>query len=112
MKRRSVVLAALIMMVATICSSAVWAESKKTLTVLWFNDANESNVFMNTMADYQKNNPNIVIDMQVIPFNDYENKLKMMIAGGNAPDVARLASAHVPLFATTLEPLSGKKEFD
>ena len=88
------------------------AQQKTTLSVLWFNDANESDVFMATMNDYQKAHPNIVLDMQVIPFNDYENKLRMMIAGGNPPDVARLASAHVPLFATSLEPLSGKPEFD
>ena len=88
------------------------AQQKTTLSVLWFNDANESDVFLETMKDYQKAHPNIVLDMQVIPFNDYENKLRMMIAGGNPPDVARLASAHVPLFATSLEPLSGKPEFD
>jgi alpha-1,4-digalacturonate transport system substrate-binding protein len=90
----------------------LWAQPKTTLTVLWFNDANESDVFMATMADYQKSHPNIAIDMQVIPFKDYENKLRMMIAGGNPPDVARLASAHVPLFVNSLEPLSGKPVFD
>ncbi len=90
----------------------LWAQPKKTLTVLWFNDSNESDVFMATMADYLKSHPNISIDMQVVPFNDYENKLRMMIAGGNPPDVARIASAHVPLFANSLEPLSGKPVFD
>jgi len=90
----------------------LWAQPKTTLTVLWFNDANESDVFMATMADYQKSHPNIAIDMQVIPFKDYENKLRMMIAGGNPPDVVRLASAHVPLFVNSLEPLSGKPVFD
>jgi alpha-1,4-digalacturonate transport system substrate-binding protein len=90
----------------------LWAQPKTTLTVLWFNDSNESDVFMATMADYLKSHPNISIDMQVVPFNDYENKLRMMIAGGNPPDVARIASAHVPLFANSLEPLSGKPVFD
>ncbi|AEJ18774.1 ABC transporter substrate-binding protein [Gracilinema caldarium] len=90
----------------------LWAQPKTTLTVLWFNDSNESDVFMATITDYLKSHPNISIDMQVIPFNDYENKLRMMIAGGNPPDVARIASAHVPLFANSLEPLSGKPVFD
>ena len=92
--------------------TALWSQAKTTLNVLWFNDSNESDVFLATMADYQKSHPNVAIDMQVIPFNDYENKLRLMIAGGNPPDVARLASAHVPLFANSLEPLSGKPVFD
>ncbi len=112
MKKKSIVLLSLVLVGLTFFAGAVGAQAKKTLTVLWFNDANESDVFVKTMADYQKSNPNIAIDMQVIPFNDYQNKLKMMISAGNPPDVARLASAHVPLFVSSLEPLSGKKEFD
>lgn len=109
MKQRKAVLAFLFLMAML---GGLWAQPKTTLTVLWFNDANESDIFMATMADYQKSHPNVTIDMQVIPFNDYENKLRMMIAGGNPPDVVRLASAHVPLFANSLEPLSGKPVFD
>ena len=110
MKLRKAALFLVLLM--AVAQGALWAQAKTTLTVLWFNDANESDVFMATMADYQKSHPNITIDMQVIPFKDYENKLKLMIAGGNPPDVARLASAHVPLFANSLEPLSGKPVFD
>jgi alpha-1,4-digalacturonate transport system substrate-binding protein len=112
MMRKTLVPLVSIVMCAALFSGSLWADSKKNLTVLWFNDANESDVFMKTMEDFQKGNPGIAIDMQVLPFKDYETKLKLMIAGGNPPDVARLASAHVPLFATSLEPLSGKNAFD
>lgn len=111
MKQRTKALAFLLLLLVAALGS-LWAQPKTTLTVLWFNDANESDVFMATMADYLKSHPAITIDMQVIPFKDYENKLRMMIAGGNPPDVARIASAHVPLFANSLEPLSGKPVFD
>jgi alpha-1,4-digalacturonate transport system substrate-binding protein len=113
MKRRNLLLLAALALTSLV-SGGLFAQSgqKQTLTVLWFNDANESDVFQTTMADYVASHPNITLDMQVIPFKDYENKLKLMIAGGNPPDVARLASAHVPLFATSLEPLSGKPVFD
>lgn len=64
-----------------------------TLTVLWFNDGNESEVFMDTMKDYLEAHPNIKIDLQIVAFADYQQKLKMLISGGTPPDVARMATA-------------------
>jgi alpha-1,4-digalacturonate transport system substrate-binding protein len=110
--RKKKIASMMVLLLLVVALGSLWAQPKTTLTVLWFNDANESDVFMATMADYQQDHPNVTIDMQVIPFKDYENKLRLMIAGGNPPDVARLASAHVPLFANSLEPLSGKPVFD
>jgi len=76
-----------------------------TLTVLWFNDANESDVFKSTIQDYLTANPNVKLDLQVVAFNDYEQKLKLMISGGNPPDLARLTTAQIVTFMDTLEPL-------
>lgn len=76
-----------------------------TLTVLWFNDANESDVFRETMQDYLKANPHIKMDLQVIAFGDYEQKLKMMISGGTPPDVARVTNNHVSALIDSFLPL-------
>lgn len=76
------------------------------LTVLWFNDANESEVFMDTVADYLVSHPNVKIDLQVVAFDAYEKQLKLMLAGGNAPDVARMTTALMPVFSDSLEPLN------
>ena len=102
-------LAALLMVLFAL-PSALWGAGakKQTITVLWFNDANESQVFQDTMSDYVKSHPNITLDLQVVPFSDYESKLKLMIAAGSAPDVARLSSNQVALFVDQLEPLTGK----
>ncbi len=81
------------------------ALAQTDLTVLWFNDANESEVFLETIADFKEAHPDVSIDMQVIAFDGYENHLKLMIAGGNAPDLARMTTALMPTFADTLEPL-------
>lgn len=106
---RLVFLAALLMALFAL-PSALWGAGakKQTITVLWFNDANESQVFQNTMSDYVKSHPGITLDLQVVPFSDYESKLKLMIAAGSAPDVARLSSNQVALFVDQLEPLTGK----
>ncbi len=98
----------------------MWAAGQKesgtedvTLTVLWFNDANESEVFMNTIQDYLDAHPNISIDLQLVPFGDYEKRLKLMIAGGTPPDLARVTNNHVAMFADELLPLdSNVKNFD
>ena len=42
------------------CCSWAWcpqAQQEVTLSVLWFNDANESDVFLETVADYLAANP-------------------------------------------------------
>ena len=77
------------------------------LTALWFDDANESAVFADTMSDYTKAGK-AQFDLQVIPFKDYEQKLKMMIAGGTPPDVARVTNNHVASLLDSLLVLDGK----
>lgn len=97
-------------------ASLIWAAGSQeaqgaedvTLSVLWFNDGNESEVFMNTIADYLEANPNVSIDMQLVPFGDYEKRLKLMIAGGNPPDLARVTNNHVSMFADNLVPLNDR----
>lgn len=79
-----------------------------TLTVLWFNDANESDVFMETIEGYLEANPNVTVDLQLVPFQDYEQRLKLMIAGGNPPDLARVTNNHIAMFVDQLLPLDGR----
>ncbi len=79
-----------------------------SLSVLWFNDANESEVFKNTVQDYLDAHPNVSIDLQLIPFEEYEKRLKLMIAGGEPPDLARVTNNHIAMFVDQLQPLNGK----
>ncbi len=86
------------------------AQEEVTLKVLWFNDANESEVFEQTVQDYLEANPHVKLDMQVIAFSEFEQTLKRMISGDSAPDLARLPTALLPVFLTTLEPVDGYVE--
>jgi alpha-1,4-digalacturonate transport system substrate-binding protein len=109
--RRIIVCALIVMSVLspTFAAGAKEEAAKETtLTVLWFNDANESEVFKATMADYLAQNPNIKIDVQVVAFSEYEQKLKLMIAGGNPPDVARVTNNQISALIDSLLPLDGK----
>ncbi len=85
-------------------------DEEVTLTVLWFNDADESDVFMETIQGYLEANPNVTVDLQLVPFQDYEQRLKLMIAGGTPPDLARVTNNHIAMFVDQLLPLDGRVE--
>jgi alpha-1,4-digalacturonate transport system substrate-binding protein len=104
-----------ILAIALLAAGSLWAggQTEKeaeevALSVLWFNDANESDVFMNTISDYLEANPNVKIDLQLVPFQEYEKRLKLMIAGGTPPDLARITNNHVAMFVNELLPLDGR----
>ncbi len=104
MKKRILSLMVALMLVLPLGLSLA-QDAQVTLTVLWFNDANESDVFLDTVSDYLADHPNVKVEMQVIAFDAYEKQLKLMLAGGNAPDIARMPTALMPAFAETLEPV-------
>lgn len=90
-----------------------------TLSVLWFNDGNESEIFLKTMEDYLQANPHVKLDLQLVAYGDYDQKLKLMISGGNPPDVARITTSTLSVVVDSLEPIDNhvadvakvKKEF-
>lgn len=82
------------------------AQEEVTLSVLWFNDANESEVFENTVKDYLQVNPHVKLDLQVVAFQEYEQKLKLMISGESVPDLARLTNNQIAVFLDVLEPIA------
>lgn len=104
----------LIVLTIILCTSAIFASGAKeeagdkdvTLSVMWFNDANESDVFLDTIQGYLEANPNVKVDMQVVAFSEYEQKLKLMISGGNPPDVARVTNNHLASLGASLEPIN------
>ncbi|MCY1151737.1 MAG: sugar ABC transporter substrate-binding protein [Sphaerochaetaceae bacterium] len=104
----------LIMVSILLCSTVVFAsgategeeDKDVTLSVMWFNDANESDVFLDTIDEYLKANENVKVDMQVVSFSEYEQKLKLMISGGNPPDIARVTNNHLSSLGSSLEPIN------
>lgn len=104
----TVLMIALVAMGVWASGQAEAAEEEVTLTVLWFNDGNESDVFMEAISGYLETHPNVTVDLQLVPFQDYEQRLRLMIAGGNPPDLARVTNNHVAMFVDELLPLNGR----
>lgn len=59
----------------------------------------ETKVLQTIVDEFQKQNPNIKVDMQTVPFSDAQNKFKLAAQGGDAPDVLRSEIAWTPEFA-------------
>lgn len=108
MKKLCVTLMLVMLAVTTLFAAGAKEDASKkdvTLSVLWFNDGNESEVFLKTMDDYLKANPNITLDLQIVAYNEYDQKLKLMISGGNPPDLARITTNTLSVVVDSLEPI-------
>jgi len=63
---------------------------------------------------YKEQHPNVTIEIQQVPGNQYYQRLKIQFAAGVAPDIMQLAYNQLPTFAArnTLEPLDRLIERD
>ncbi|MCL4439787.1 MAG: sugar ABC transporter substrate-binding protein [Firmicutes bacterium] len=59
------------------------------------------------IAAFERENPNIKVDVKPIPVSDIQNQLSIMVAGGNAPDIAQIQADGVITLASmdALEPV-------
>jgi multiple sugar transport system substrate-binding protein len=59
------------------------------------------------VAQFQKQNPDVAVRMQIIPWGTYYDKLTLSMAYGGAPDVFVMHAGRLPEFATfdTIRPL-------
>ena len=70
--------------------------NKKTddskITLVWWSHDGPAFVTANKkfIADYEKDNPNVKIDLQIFPYEAMMQKLKTAYAGKNAPDIAQV----------------------
>lgn len=77
-------------------------------------DSNENKTLTEKVIPaFEKANPGIKVDAQVIPYPDFRQKLLTSIAGGTAPDLARLDIIWSPEFAAigALEKLDAMPNF-
>ncbi len=61
----------------------------------WGNDA-QNKLYQDMAVKFKEKYPNITVEVQAIPFADYQQKLSIMIASKTAPDVAWVVERSVP----------------
>ncbi|OMF37011.1 hypothetical protein BK133_07295 [Paenibacillus sp. FSL H8-0548] len=67
---------------------------------IWGND-NHKQMYEDMIVQFKEKNPNINVEIMVIPFADYQQKLTIMQASRTAPDIAWLAERMIPQFIST-----------
>ncbi|WNR42873.1 ABC transporter substrate-binding protein [Paenibacillus roseipurpureus] len=72
---------------------------KLTMSI-WGNDAHKK-MYEDMAAKYKETHPNVTVEMSVIPFADYQQKLSIMLASKTAPDIAWLSERMVPQLLET-----------
>jgi multiple sugar transport system substrate-binding protein len=115
MKARKVAVAAAIL-TAVLGATSVRAADPVRIT-FWHtynSDSNENKTLVEKVIPaFEKANPGIKVDAQVVPYPDFRQKLLTSIAGGTVPDLARLDIIWSPEFAAlgALEKLDNYKGF-
>ena len=94
-----VAIAALGLMGLTACSSAPSSNEKVSLTYgIW--DKNQEPAMQQIISDFQKQNPNISVNIQLTPNADYWTKLQTAATAGTAPDVFWMNGPNFQLYAS------------
>lgn len=95
------------------------AEPKKEVNLrmaIWGNDERKK-VFEGLAADFTAKNPNVKVEVVLIPFGEFQQKISIQMASKSAPDVIWLAEKMIPQFVETnqlldISKLKSDAEFD
>lgn len=61
-----------------------------TLNYVWFTDGIEGEVMKKLVSEYSAKKTNVTVNIVEVPFKDLNTKVRTMIAGGEAPALARI----------------------
>lgn len=83
-------------------SASSSADSGEVVTLsFWRHDyAPEAAAFKKLIASFEEKHPNIKIDFQMIPNDQYETKIRTALAGGNPPDIMALDAPTLASYAS------------
>ncbi len=74
------------------------------VTLVYYGLWEPSSVMKPVIDAFEKANPGLKIDYQLQSPQDYQDRVKTALGGSNPPDIVRLHSTWLPIFATDLLP--------
>lgn len=83
------VLSALICCLAVSCKSSIKNENE--IKFVWFGSEEETRVIKEIVADFEAKNPDIKVNIQMVEWMRFNEKLLTMLLGGRAPDISRIS---------------------
>jgi ABC-type glycerol-3-phosphate transport system substrate-binding protein len=87
LKRAWLLIACLVLVLGAFGLTACGKKNGGTVKISSWGDLQENQILVDLIADFEKAHPEIKVDLQRIPFNEYTTKLLTQIAAGSAPDV-------------------------
>jgi ABC-type glycerol-3-phosphate transport system substrate-binding protein len=91
------------------CSSGGSSTSDKQKVTFWQFDTAQASIdaYKTAIKDFEKKNPTITVDMQIVPWADQQQKITTALASGALPDVSMLGNDVVAQYAAngSLAPL-------
>lgn len=92
-----------------LCACGTAAGEDRTVTLRFWGLGREGEVVAQMIPAFERENPNIRVRVQQIPWTAAHEKLLTAQVGGSTPDVAQLGNTWVPEFAAihALAPLAG-----
>lgn len=78
-------------------SSGKPAEEVKLAFSIWGSDDHKK-MYQELAAKFKETHPNVSVEVQTIPFNDYQQKLSIMLSSRTAPDIGWLSDTMIPQF--------------
>jgi multiple sugar transport system substrate-binding protein len=90
-----------------VMSSGCGGSSGRKTTVKFWGMGNEGEMVKSLIAEFERRNPDITVDVQQIPWTAAHEKLLTAFAGESTPDVCQLGNTWLPEFTVlnALEPL-------
>jgi multiple sugar transport system substrate-binding protein len=96
--KKSILLCMLFFLLTACGSTATGSDQQVTLRYsLW--DSNQVPAIEKIAAEFKKTHPNVTVQVQVTPADQYFTKLETSATGGSAPDVFWVNSDHFPKWA-------------
>jgi multiple sugar transport system substrate-binding protein len=112
MNRIKALLLALALLLST--AGGALAQGETLRFTIWSGNQAHLDMLNGFAESFRETHPNVKVQLDVIPFADYVQKVTLQLAGGNPPDIGWLAEATAPTFvdAGVLADLSGALEGD
>jgi alpha-1,4-digalacturonate transport system substrate-binding protein len=82
------------------CSASDSRSPQRQLKLVWFGSEEETNIIKQIIADFERENPHLSVEIRTIEWLRYDEKLMTMLIGGRTPDVARMSAQWCPRYAT------------
>jgi ABC-type glycerol-3-phosphate transport system substrate-binding protein len=83
------------------CSGGGSSTSDKQKVTFWQFDTAKASIdaYKTAIKDFEKKNPTITVDMQIVPWSDQQQKITTALASGALPDVSMLGNDVVAQYA-------------